>query len=101
MPSDQGMVLARDFNAQAGTLFVQFGKAQGSGYKPRHVALAEEGQRWFAGHSAGSRGDEPMFRRGTAARTGRKEALAGFDGWTAYDESTPWSWPARPARSTR
>jgi integrase len=34
-------VLVRDFNAQAGTLFIQFGKAKGGGCKPRHVALQE------------------------------------------------------------
>ncbi|WP_316410272.1 tyrosine-type recombinase/integrase [Mesoterricola sediminis] len=76
----------RDFNAQAGTLFIQFGKAKGGGYKPRHVALTEEGQRWFVSHSTGRRGDELMFRRGSVARSGRKEALSGFDGWAAYDE---------------
>lgn len=75
-----------DFNAQAGTLFIQFGKAKGGGYKPRHVALTEEGQRWFASHTAGRRGDELMFRRGAVARASRKEALVGFDGWAPYDE---------------
>ena len=27
-----------------------------------------------------------MFRRGTVARTRRKEALVGFDGWAPCDE---------------
>lgn len=48
-----------DFNPDAGTLTVRTSKSG----KPRHVVLADEGQRFFAEITAGRTGTELMFTR--------------------------------------
>jgi integrase len=48
-----------DFNPQAGTITVRESKAG----KPRHVALADEGQALFDELSAGKKGADPIFVR--------------------------------------
>lgn len=80
-------VQVRDFNPDNGTLFIQFGKGK-YGYKARHIDLTAEGVAWFTSHTAGRRGTELMFQRTAVARAGRKESLAGFDGWAQYDEDS-------------
>lgn len=48
-----------DFNAGSGTIYISPSK----NLKTRHIVLTEEGQMFFKGHTAGRRGDEPMFLR--------------------------------------
>jgi integrase len=48
-----------DFNAKAGTLFIELSVSG----KPRHVVLTEEAQEFFSGITAGRPGDALMFLR--------------------------------------
>ena len=73
-----------DLSAQ-GSLFVEFGKANRGGYKPRHVVLTKEALAWFTSFTAGRKADELLFQH-TVTRAGRAEALKDFDGWAAYDQ---------------
>ena len=75
----------KDFNPQ-GSLFLEFGKTNKGGYKPRHVVLTEEARAWFADFTAGRKGEDLMWQRSGVTRAGRAEALKGFDGWAAYDQ---------------
>ena len=78
-------VVVGDLNPQ-GSLFIQFGKANKGGYKPRHVVLTKEGLEWFVSHAAGRKATELMFQH-TATRAGRADALKDWDGWVAYDQA--------------
>jgi integrase len=48
-----------DFNSNAGVVTIRESKAD----KPRHVILTDEGQRLFAGLTAGKLGNDPIFTR--------------------------------------
>lgn len=54
---------AADFNPDSGTLLI----AESKSGKARHVVLTDEGRTFFAAVTAGKTGDEPIFRRSTAA----------------------------------
>jgi integrase len=56
-----------DFNASAGTLFIELSKSG----KPRHVALTEEAREFFTSLTAGRPADELMFLRDEVARRNR------------------------------
>ena len=60
-----------DFNADAGIITLRESKAG----KPRHVVLTSEGQRLFAGHTAGKLGDDPIFVRADGGRWGKSHQL--------------------------
>jgi integrase len=79
-------VMVKDFNPDAGTVFIEFGKAHQGGYRPRHVILTPEAWEWFRSFTAGRPGNELLFQRGKVNRRGRAEALEGFGGWAPYDE---------------
>ena len=59
-------LLARDFNADAGTLAIRSSKSG----KPRHVVLTDEGQRFFAAACAGKDGTALMFTRANGGTWG-------------------------------
>jgi integrase len=63
---------AGDFDAQAGTVTIE----QSKGGKPRHVALTEEGRRFFEGMVAGKAGSTRLFQRDRVLRRHEKEAPA-------------------------
>ncbi len=52
-------LIVSDFNAANGTIYIGPSK----NLKTRHVVLTEEGQMFFKVHTAGRRGDQPMFLR--------------------------------------
>ena len=60
-----------DFNADAGIITLRESKAG----KPRHVVLTSEGQRLFAGRTAGKLGDDPIFVRADGGRWGKSHQL--------------------------
>jgi integrase len=62
---------AADFSADAGVVTVRENKAG----KPRHVVLAEEGQRLFAGLTAGKLGNEAIFIRHDGGVWGKSHQL--------------------------
>lgn len=61
----------RDFNPEAGTIFIQ--KDKGQGDTSRYVALDAEGVAWFASQVAGKRPDDLIFLRASAKRVTRKD----------------------------
>lgn len=67
----------RDFNAKAGTLFIEFSK----GGQSRHVHLAAEAVKWFQGIVKGRKPQEPMFKF-VGVRTKRESNGR----WQDYDQ---------------
>lgn len=57
---------AADFNRDAGTVQIRISKSG----KPRHVALTEEGRRFFETATAGKAGDAPIFTKADGGRWG-------------------------------
>jgi integrase len=55
---------ARDFNGDGGT--IRIGRSKSG--KPRHVALTDEGQQFFAAATAGKAASDPVFLRATGGR---------------------------------
>jgi len=72
----------RDFNAQAGTVWIEKDKGKDGG-KSRHVVLGPKAIEWFTQITAGREPDELMFTRTSANRTLRKE---GGNQWLPYDQ---------------
>ncbi|HWQ09270.1 MAG TPA: tyrosine-type recombinase/integrase, partial [Holophaga sp.] len=70
-----------DFNAQAGTVWIEKDKGKNGG-KSRHVALGPKAIEWFTKVTAGRNSGELMFTRASANRTLRKEA---GNQWLPYD----------------
>jgi integrase len=60
-----------DFNSDAGIVTVRASKAG----KPRHVVLTDEGQRLFAGLTAGKLSSDPIFRRADGGTWGKSHQL--------------------------
>jgi integrase len=70
--SELASMQAADFNADSGTLTVQYSKTG----KPRHVVLTDEGQRLFASLVVGqATGSELIFRRATGGVWGKSHQL--------------------------
>jgi integrase len=69
--SELAALRAADFNADAGILTVRHSKAG----KPRHVVLADEGQRLFASLAAGKLGNDTIFARAAGGAWGKSHQL--------------------------
>jgi len=69
--SELTTVHVADFNADAGVVTVRDSKAG----KPRHVVLTVEGQKLFAGLTAGKLGDDPIFVRRDGGVWGKSHQL--------------------------
>lgn len=63
-----------DFNASAGTLFVELSKSG----KPRHIVLTQEGREFFAGITSGLPSGALMFIRDTVERRKHSELAEGW-----------------------
>jgi len=78
---------AVDFDPQAGTVTIRLSKAG----KPRHVALTEEGLRFFKGVTAGMAGDARMFNRDRVVTQATREAAGTTERapWGGSDQFRP------------
>lgn len=75
---------AGDFDASAGTVTVRVSK----GGKPRHIALTDEGQRFFVGMAAGKDGKRHLFERDRLTAQATKDTPAQFERgpWAKSDQ---------------
>lgn len=87
---------AGDFDPQAGTVAIRLSK----GGKPRHIALTEEGQRFFQGMVAGIAGNDRLFERDRVKKQATREAPAQMvrAAWTNSDQFRPISAACKAAK---
>jgi integrase len=78
---------AGDFDPQAGTVSIPRSK----GGKPRHVALTDEGKRFFQGLAAGKSGDGRLFLRDRVVKQATRNEAAQTEraAWTDSDQFRP------------
>jgi integrase len=69
--SELAALRAADFNVDAGVITVSESKAG----KPRHVVLTDEGQKLFAGLTAGKLGNDTIFERADGGVWGKSHQL--------------------------
>jgi integrase len=76
-----------DFDSQAGTVAIRQSKSG----KPRHVALTDEGRRFFEGVAAGKAGSARLFERDRVVKQATRDTPAKTERapWTDSDQSRP------------
>lgn len=74
----------KDFNPQAGTLFIARDKGKGKDTS-RHIALAPDAVEWFNSQAAGKAPSDILLPHSSTKRTTRKDTADGT--WLAHDQT--------------
>ncbi len=83
----------RDFNAKAGSLFIEISKSG----KSRHITLTQEGIDWFKAMVAGKPSGSLLFTRPNAKGTERKGMSNPF-AWAPHDQKKAMLWACEAAK---
>ena len=84
----------RDYNPQAGTLFISESKSG----KARHVVLTVEASDWFKSYVAGKASEELLFTHDGVKRRARKSSMENLNSWAHSDQQRPMEDACKEAR---